>query len=171
MKKFLLVFAAILVFFFYSLAADTFTDNADELIGYLVKEGNAYCTPQAKKARVKLEYLGVDVFPELVDNVHDARPAWPCLQQETINETTVGDVCFELVRWQVQKSFYTKMGPHFLTKESLEDWWAERRGRSLLELQVEALEWAIQEVKTNAAYGRYPEDWLERMESKLRQLR
>jgi hypothetical protein len=101
----------------------------------------------------QLQKMGLRAFDDLVRCVKDSRPAWETFQLASSGRTTVGQACFSIVAAQVEASIPRSSGLAYLRRQpDLQEWWQQRRGRTLGELQVEAIEWSLSELATNAAH-------------------
>jgi hypothetical protein len=144
----------ILAGFAFSCATTPNTGDLQILVNRLTGDGKEYAPPEAVEAQTRLKQLGTLAFPVLVSNVHDKRPACRCFSGDTSGRATVGDACLDIMSMQVEKySYRGKAYPAYLTPDSVESWWRDRKGKPLVALQIEAIEWTIAEIETNEHYG------------------
>jgi hypothetical protein len=145
------------------------------LVDRLADTGNGFHTPEAKDAHRRLVELGTKSFSVLIDNARDERPAYASFQQGTSNITTVGEACLGIVSGQVEEySYYGKAYPSYLgrmTAAEIETWWERSDGKALIELQIEAVEWSIAEIKKDDAYKSLRPNGLPKLKAALRTLR
>ena len=149
-------------------------------------------TEQVWAAREVLVRYDIDELPNLIEHLighlHDKRysftspPAGPhCLKM------SVGDACRDIIWKRVSPDIVwyinrygadgkLHMRPRYFDAlrqpGALEEWWRERRGRTLVQLQIEALEWTIKQERkigfsSEAQKQRYLNPLLERLK-KLR---
>ena len=125
----------------------------------------------AYDAAERLEALGIEAFPLLLDSLGDQRQS---VAFRRVLPSTVGDACYVLVSRQLyslppnyQGSFFRTgadgrgharpvFSKDLLTPDNLKGWLAARAGRTLPELQLEALGWVLAEEERIGAAA--PED-------------
>lgn len=132
-------------------------------VGSIFGRGDRPMTPEDEDAlrvlrvREKLRGLGLPAFGALITSVDDERYSYSAVFSASRN-LSVGDACFMIVESQVDfygtgykardgadgrravKPSYLR---HLRERKRLGQWWVDRRGRPLRELQVESLEWTI----------------------------
>jgi hypothetical protein len=115
----------------------------------------------AYDAAAKLREYGKDAFPQLLANQHDGRQS---IALRRVIPHTAGYACYCIVENTLynlppdyQGSFYRTGAdgelhprPRFLTEgiftpDTIDAWLKEREGKSLAEMQIEILEWLIEE--------------------------
>jgi hypothetical protein len=148
------------------------------LVDSLADRGEGVAPPRSVAAYHRLKKMGLDAFEMLVQNAGDGRPACPCFQLETQNRTTVGETCLALIGSQVERYSYSKSGPHYLDTTNLSAWWKKSKGKPLVELQLEAIEWTLAEIqkdieayKARETNSPTVESYTAEQESRLRSLR
>lgn len=109
------------------------------------------------RVREQLRDIGMPAFDALISARVDERYSYSWVYAAWRNHS-VGDACFMIVESQVvfhgfgYKSREAADGRHAVkpsylrhlrAQKRLGQWWADRRGRTLRELQVESLEWTI----------------------------
>ena len=122
-------------------------DDPESLIELLV-EGEAHLYDCGLAAKGKLWRMGTRAFPALIDNMDDDRYTWRNWQRSTINRTTVGEVCYDIIEHQIDLDAGLGVGNrlsarfldwNYTPKKMMKLWWKERKGRTLKELQREAV--------------------------------
>jgi hypothetical protein len=123
---------------------------------------NVEAQEKVEKARKKLIALGKDAFPALIEHVQDKGYSRP-ISTAILRGLSVGEVCFMIIEGQVDlagiryKSRDGSDGYHYVhrgyfsqyckkawyTRDGLRKWWKDNKNRSLKEMQIEALKWAI----------------------------
>lgn len=115
----------------------------------------------AYEAAAKLAELGDVAFPQLLAHQHDERQS---VAFRRVLRHTVGLACYSIVEDAIYNlpddyrgSFYREgadgqlherprfLAPGVFERDTVEAWLAERQGQSLTELQIEALEWLIEQ--------------------------
>jgi hypothetical protein len=149
------------------------TSELQILVERLVDTGKSHDTPpEAVKAHAKLKQLGISAYPVLVLNVHDKRPACLCFSGDIMGQATVGETCLDIISMQVEKySYRGKAYPSYLTPDSIEPWWRDSKGKSLVELQIEALQWTIAQLETNKNYAWLKKNGTPQLNADLRRLK
>jgi len=127
-------------------------NNPEDLIELLVEKTREYNPPGAVLAYEKLKSLNTPAFPSLVQHAHDERLAWGCFQQSTDHRTTVGETCVSLLQMQLQPCRLSKAQPEFITGRNIDEWWSRSKGKSIQDLQAEALDWTIAEIEKDDEY-------------------
>jgi hypothetical protein len=92
-----------------------------------------------------LEAAGTKAFPVLIAHVKDTVKAAPGHFEEArvdrlgnIEQPTVGDVCFRLMRYEVEGDWPKGFRDYqVLTKENVTTWWEKHRTKSLREMRLE----------------------------------
>ncbi len=132
----------------------TLSDDPKELIELLVVEKpSEYNTSKSSAAYKKLRKMGTKAFSALINSIHDERYSCKSLQMATEGRTTVGDVCLVILRSQIEEVFGGARSPHYIKRGSINRWWDTRKNRSLKELQVEAFDQILQEIRNNPKYS------------------
>ena len=148
------------------------TNDLQTLVDRLADAGKGYRPPDAVKAHAKLKEAGTNAFPILVRNSRDMRPACPCFQKDTSDGPTVGETCLDIISMQVERySYRGKVYPEYLTAGNVAKWWEKNSGRSLQQLQIGAIEWAIAEVESNNDYQTLRKDGLPELKMCLAELK
>lgn len=126
------------------------SDEPQALVNLLVDDATSdyYNPPAAVLAHEKLFDMGTNASDTLVANVHDTRKACKCFGGDYSSPVTVGRVCYNLLKMQVEKQYW-KGPPSFLDRDGVSDWWEKNKGRSLKALQIDYMEWAISQFSTN----------------------
>ena len=116
---------------------------------------------RVRRAEQRLRDRGPAAFPDLVAKLEDARYAYSEYYDQWRNPL-VGEVCFYIIEDQVDFDGYdykTRLGadgkqhekPSCLwsicTQGKMQEWWKARAGKTLTELQTEAVEWTVAEEK------------------------
>lgn len=94
-----------------------------------------------------LEAAGIKAFPVLIAHVKDTAKAAPGHFEEeatdqfgNIEQPTVGDVCYRLVRHEVEGDWPKGFRDYqVLTKENVTTWWEKHRTKSLHEMRLETV--------------------------------
>jgi hypothetical protein len=107
----------------------------------------------------KLQKFGVEAFPLLLASMNDRRQS---VAFRRALPSTVGDACYCIVMWQIvdlpenyRGSFVRKgadrqsygrpvFSEHLFDPDTIKPWLAARSGRSLPELQLEAVSWTLE---------------------------
>jgi len=127
-------------------------DHVDALIEQLVEKEVGEAGPDSARAAYdRLRRLGTKAYPYLISGTKDKRKVWRCFQLAQTGRTSVGGLCFAIIRSQVEAPFPPLAGLTFLHRDHLDEWWRERRCCSLRELQIEALAWAVAEMKSKVS--------------------
>ncbi|MBB6430953.1 hypothetical protein [Algisphaera agarilytica] len=140
-------------------------------------------------AKDQLKSLGLNAFPALVNAIDDERYSYSGVYAAWRNHS-VGDACFFIIQSQVEYYGYgykSRQAPstgstapsftkpsylYAMRNHGLEAWWEERKYLSLQELQIEALEWTIeQEVSAGFTNPEQKKIILEPLENRLAELR
>lgn len=145
------------------------TTPSDLLIDKLADSG-INCAGTAIPARDSLTRLGTSAFDCLIPSIDDNRKACPCFQNQTSSATTVGEVCLEIISAQVERYSYVKSGPRYLTAQNVVKWWSQNRDNTLIELQVLALKWTIEQIQKDKQYMHLREHHLAELSEVLDQL-
>jgi hypothetical protein len=117
-----------------------------------------------KNRRVLYKHCA-EALPFLIEASTDARYALTWKSDSYAESMCVGEVCLEIVRshlelyraympstWRKDRSFEYSFVPRIggtgkqVTEEEkkiVQQWWQERKGKTLIELQVEAFDWSI----------------------------
>lgn len=141
----------------------------------------------AYDAAKQLEAFGMEAFPFLLDSLDDQRQS---VAFRRVLPSTVGDACYCLIARQLyalppdyQGSFYRTGAdgrgherPVFLndlfTPANLKEWLGAREGRTLPELQLEALGWVLAEEEgIGAATPKDEERFLAPLRARFAQLK
>ena len=118
---------------------------------------------KVERAQEELIEMKEAAFPVLISHLKD-KPYSRSISTAIFRSLSVGDVCFMIIEGQVDLagmrykartgsdgkfhmhdgyfSQYCKGGWH--SQEGMEKWWKEHKNDSLKEMQIEALEWAIE---------------------------
>jgi hypothetical protein len=96
---------------------------------------------------------GIEAFPLLTASTNNKRYSCTVRGPSGDVNLTVGDVCTKIVRNQV--AVYSDVidwpfpgaAPGVFPREELSVWWQTRRGRTLREMQIEATEYALTDLK------------------------
>jgi hypothetical protein len=127
-------------------------DEPQALIEMLAKTSDEFAPRQAVAASHKLMEMGTAAFPALIDNSNDEREAWGCFDMDVSEPTTVGVVCTCIVQSQVEmnlpKAYRDMWMLGLASKDKLAEWWKERSGRSLRELQIEAARYSLHKAES-----------------------
>jgi hypothetical protein len=141
---------------------------------------------RAMGAFSQLKKLGVGAFPLLFDHLDDQRYSFTADRGDADDNWSVGRACFDIVRCQLEpfcgfsvpRNETTDRGPprpcyaahiNLRNPASAKVWWEARKSKSLRELQIEALQWAIaEEAKTPERYSDKERTKLQRVLAKLR---
>ena len=126
----------------------------------LGNEENAKIAKRVYKIADELETWGIEAFPPLLETLNDQRQSVPF---RSVLPSTVGDACYCIITRQLYalpenypRSF-SRIGadqkshrrPVFLKSQfddvGLKKWLEERESNSLVELQIEALTWVLEE--------------------------
>jgi hypothetical protein len=127
------------------------------------KDYDGEAQKRIEKARRKLIHLGKDAFPILIEHLKDTSYS-RSICTAILRSLSVGDVCFQIIEEQVDlagmryKSREGSDGEYHVhrgyfsqyckgawyTRDGLRKWWKEHQHRSLREMQIEALKWAIE---------------------------
>jgi hypothetical protein len=109
---------------------------------------------EALNAHSKLVTLETKAFDVLVADVNDPRPSWYKFagDKQLGTPITVGEVCFGIISLQVEKYSYWKGSPNYfdyfnsenINNKNIAQWWGQNKGKSLKELQIDAVEGTIQ---------------------------
>jgi hypothetical protein len=96
---------------------------------------------------------GPKAFPMLISNLKDTAKAFPSFVEERVDEfgnleePTIGDVCFRLMRYEVEgvcpKGFRDYQ---VLTEENVANWWETHRTKSLREMRIETARISLERV-------------------------
>lgn len=112
---------------------------------------------RVRRVREQLRELGLQVFDALVASTDDGRHSYSDIFAE-IRHLSVGDACFMIIESHVDfhgTGYKSRDGgerrhaskPSYLRRlrerKRLGQWWADRRGTTLRELQIESLAWTI----------------------------
>lgn len=139
------------------------------------------------RAKERLKEFGVVAFPQLIAARDDPRFSYSASYAAWVNHS-VGEACYFIIESQVDFYGYgykARKGsdgqPHsklrfmwtnYHEKKQLETWLAERKGKSLAELQIEALEWTIAQEQTAGFSDKEQEDSiLDPLMKRLRELK
>jgi hypothetical protein len=118
---------------------------------------------RVRKAEARLRQKGFEAVPYLMEHLEDARYSYSEFFGEWHNHA-LGEVCFYIIEDLID--FY---GFDYETREAadgkvmekpsylwsiardgrMQEWWKERKGRSLGELQLEALQWTIEQERAH----------------------
>jgi hypothetical protein len=131
-----------------------------------------------KNRRILYEHCA-DALPYLIEGSTDPRYSLTWQSDSYAGNSCVGEVCLEIVACHIEvygrhMSPMSKERSHAylfvprihgavgeqVTKEKkkeIEDWWRERKGKTLLELQLEALKWAIEKCHGEAGLSEEPD--------------
>jgi hypothetical protein len=120
------------------------------------------------RARSKLDRLGLSAFPHLINLMDDTRYCMTVDDSEADRNYSVGETCIGIIRCRLEpynRFQFTAGNPHedprgrarrpcytqhFLgDRDSAQKWWNAHKDKTLLELQVEVLEWIIDEEARN----------------------
>jgi hypothetical protein len=124
-------------------------------------------------ARRELLGLGTDAFIHLIEHLDDKRYSMTAcgVIEKRYFDLSVRDVCRDLLfcqiepigRWTVGKERDPRSRPtrpsyayshHLDEKDTAKRWWAERKKKSLREIQIEVLEWTVSsETKQAQKFG------------------
>ncbi|MCC7422735.1 MAG: hypothetical protein IT428_20840 [Planctomycetaceae bacterium] len=153
-------------------AEDVTKEKVDALVAQLVSPNKAPEIPSAsarypagydRKAQEKvyetffsLQKLGPPAFPYLIEHFGDKRYSFTDDAGSAARNWSVGAACYDVVRYQLQPDkTWRGLGktprPSYPGHIKLHDpksakhWWETHKGKSLRELQTEALEWIIAE--------------------------
>ena len=121
--------------------------SASALISRLARVSSQDKGDGAIEAYKKLKEMGVEAFDELVNHAHDKQLAWPCFQEQTTNATTVGNVCFSLIKGALYGATPKVLRVSIFDDVTLEAWWTQRRGRTLVDLRIDACEYVVARIK------------------------
>jgi hypothetical protein len=102
-----------------------------------------------------LEAAGLKAFPVLIAHVKDTAKAAPGHFEEeatdrfgNIEQPTVGDVCYRLVRHEVEGDWPKGFRDcQVLTKENVTTWWETHRTKSLREMRLETVRISLARAK------------------------
>lgn len=145
-------------------------NNPENLIELLVEKTREYNPPGAVLAYEKLKTMGAPAFPSLVQHARDKRLAWGCFQLSRSNRTTVGETCVSLLQIQLQPCQLSKDQPEFVTERNVDEWWLRSNGKSIQDLQTEALDWTIAEIEKHDGYKHLRERGLSELRKKREEL-
>ncbi|HEV2293057.1 MAG TPA: hypothetical protein VGR35_04325 [Tepidisphaeraceae bacterium] len=91
-----------------------------------------------------LKAAGTDAFPALIAHFRDRAIAAESLQGATLNPSTVGDACFDLIQMQIEGAWPKSLEDfHVLTPENTREWLAAHAGLTLDEMRRVASERAV----------------------------
>jgi hypothetical protein len=141
---------------------------------------------RVRRAFHKLRELAPRSFPFLFDHFDDKRYSLTADSGDTDKNYTVGKLCRDILASHLQSdewdhkeggtSFRSRPSePDYLAHyklfqaEHAKKWWAERKDKSLRELQLEVLEWVLAE--ETAAPEKYSDAQRERAKKRLNDLR
>jgi hypothetical protein len=112
---------------------------------------------EAKKAWVELRDIGPESFPKVVEHLQDKRTSFTADSGSTDETWTVGRACFDVLRCNLEpynvgmySSCFAARANHwrpqyckvFLkTPKKANTWLAAHQNKSLVDLQIEVLEW------------------------------
>jgi hypothetical protein len=120
---------------------------------------DAKAQERVRAAEQELKRRGVGAFPCLIEHLDDAHYSYSEYYGQWRNNS-VGEICYYIIEDQVEPDGcdYTKReaaGGKTVEKPwyiytthlngHLRNWWKERSGRTLRELQIEALQWEIEQ--------------------------
>lgn len=108
------------------------------------------------QTRTRLLKQGVAAFPDLIANLYDNRYSYTDHPSVWVN-SSVGMACYEIVNVQVSiysefmrrekegrrlPSWFSKYQTSDDFRDGMRQWWAKHNGKSLRELQIDAVRWA-----------------------------
>ena len=120
---------------------------------------------KVSEAERMLEDLGKRAFPILIEHLNDSEYS-QSFDTAILSDFTVGEVCYMIIRRQIEptdrsgyKARHGSEGnshtmPYYFNsfcksgqtrKDQVSRWWAGHHDKTILEMQIEALEWTIQE--------------------------
>lgn len=117
---------------------------------------------RVSKAATSLVEKGPSAFPQLIAHARDKRFSFVNKSiNDAMSKESVGKACERIIEVQVdvfeQIGIYPGLYPSYFwsvvlgdpdlngeAEASLENWWKKRKDKSLVELQIESVEWAIQ---------------------------
>lgn len=115
------------------------------------------------QAATSLAKMGITAFPLLIEHASDERFSFVSKSGNgAMRAMPVGDACGRIIEVQLdvfeQIGIYPRMYPSYFGSvvkdednpkaegnDSLKKWWEERKDKSLVELQIESFEWAIEQ--------------------------
>lgn len=111
-----------------------------------------------------LEAAGTKAFPVLIAHVKDTAKAAPGHFEEeatdrfgNIEQPTVGDVCFRLLRHEVEGDWPKGFRDlQVLTKENVTTWWETHRTKSLREMRLETVRISLARAKQDFEKHKLP---------------
>jgi hypothetical protein len=147
---------------------------------------------KVSEAERKLVNLGQSAFPILVEHLNDPEYS-QSFDTALLSDFTVGEVCYMIIRRQIEpadrRGYKIREGsdgkshtmPHYFhsyyksgqpRKDQLSRWWAGHRDKTIQEMQIEALEWTIEEEKRIGFPGRRDRElYLDPLVRKLAELK
>lgn len=145
---------------------------------------------RVKKAYAELVALGKDAFPLLIEHLNDKEYSLS-FSTAIWRSFTVGEACFMIINDQIDIIGMTYKGrigkdgkDHtyvgyfeqfcsgaWFTKDGIERWWKENQDKSLREMQIQVLQWKIEnEKKIGFPKAKDKENYLHPLVAKLREL-
>jgi len=147
-------------------AAALSEEEMDALVNQLADVGEGPPAPTAMAAERRLEELGIAAFPALIRGLDDGRSA--AIKGAYAPDTAVSNVCLWILESQVAPFTYQKGGPHYFYEHDPVQWWRQRQGRPLRELQIEVVTWTIGQIESDPnGLGRERLDELRRVLGRL----
>ncbi|MBN2711129.1 MAG: hypothetical protein JXR97_01650 [Planctomycetes bacterium] len=112
---------------------------------------------KADEAYDNLMAMGTKSLPVLVMMSKDKSVANSMFQLPTIEATTTGYVCELIIQNMLIDSLIKGVySPMYFWSNDIDEWWGRSKGKSLLELKIEMLEWYVTtpKAKSYPAYRR-----------------
>ena len=136
----------------------------NESLVHLADDYDVLLQQSVHDAYLELDSLGTDAFPYLLQYIDDDRFS-RTLAHAVFFNMTVGDTCRELITGSVDFVAIYGFGPYGKSdacdyfklkwKDDLNEWWRHNWNKSLLEMQIDCLEFKIKKAKQlGLDYGR-----------------
>lgn len=91
------------------------------------------------RAYAGLRSLAEKGFADFASCANDPRPVWDEFTKQIAGPTTLGHICVDLITEHVDALYLKKEGLNVVTATNAGEWWAQQNGRTLPEMQIDAL--------------------------------